>query len=209
MIELIDNLSQFLLTLLATIGAGISFYKNRSQVNLLLTCFFASFMLGTLYWTLHYLLFDYTPQIFYVSELAWLASHLFLLTLAHSLASPDERDFRHPLVYLVPLFCLPQLILYLSYGDILFNILICGLAMAVMWYAVRGFLYAREQTGKSRDMQYFHLALIIIIFLEFSLWTASCFWVSDSYTNPYFWIDFLLTLALINLLPATRRAVGL
>ena len=31
MIELLDNFSQFLVTLLATVGAGILFYKNRVQ----------------------------------------------------------------------------------------------------------------------------------------------------------------------------------
>ena len=33
-----------------------------------------AFALGTLYWTLHLLLRQETPQVFYVSDLAWLAS---------------------------------------------------------------------------------------------------------------------------------------
>jgi hypothetical protein len=49
---------------------------------------------------------------------------------------------------------------------------------------------------------------LCICALEFCLWTASCFWVSDTLTNPYFWFDFLLTAALFALLPATRKAVG-
>lgn len=209
MLELIDNFVQLSATFLATIGGGILFYKKRHQAYLLLTCFFGTFTLGSLYWTLHYLLFKYTPHIFYVSELAWVASHVFLLTLAYTLASPGERKFRHPAVWLAPLFCLPQLILYLTHADILFNILVSALAMAIMWCALRGFFYARRQSGKLRDRQYFHLALLSIIVLEHGLWTSSCFWVSDTYTNPYFWIDFLLSLALILLLPATKKAVAL
>ena len=37
--------------------------------------------------------------------------------------------------------------------------------------------------------------------------TASCCWVSDTLTNPYFWFDFLLTLVLLLFLPAVRKAV--
>lgn len=209
MIELLNNLFQLLATLLAAMGAGILFYKSRRQAYLLLSCFFGAFMLGTLYWTLHFLLFHHTPQIFYVSELAWISSQLFLLTLAHTLSTPDERGFRHPALWLVPLFCVPQLILYLLYGDLLFNLLICGLTMVIAWYSARGLIYARRQSGAERSMQFFHLAVLCMIILMYSLWTSSCFWISDTYTNPYFWIDFLLTASLLSLLPATRKALGI
>ena len=208
MTELIDNSSQFLVTFLAGVATAILFYKSRKQAYFLLACFFGTFSLGTLYWTLHFLLFNHTPQIFYVAELAWIAGHLFLLTLAFTLATPEERKFRHPAPWLVPLICVPQLALYLTRGDLLFNLLICGLTMAAAWYSVRGLFYARRQSGKLRDLQFFHIAVLLIITWEYCLWTASCFWVSDTLTNPYFWFDFLLTASLFALLPATRRAVG-
>ena len=207
MAELIDNIVQFVVTFLAAVGAGILYYKRRKQAYFLLFCFLGTFSLGTLYWTLHVLLFNRSPQIFYVSELTWIASYLFLLTLAYTLSTPEERKFKHPALWLVPIICIPQLALYLTHGDILFNLLICGQTMAAAWYSVRGLLYARRQSGKPRDRQYFHIAVLCIIALEYSLWTASCFWVSDTLTNPYFWFDFLLTAALFALLPATRKAV--
>lgn len=86
MVELLDNASQFIITLLAAISSGFLFYKSQKQLYFLLTCFFGTFSLGTLYWTLHMLLFKQTPQIFYVSELGWIASSIFLLTLEHSLS---------------------------------------------------------------------------------------------------------------------------
>ncbi|MFW5648674.1 MAG: hypothetical protein ACOCG5_06260, partial [Candidatus Alkaliphilus sp. MAG34] len=123
MIELLDNFSQFLVTLMATAGAGILFYKSRVQAYLLLTCFFGTYTLGILYWTLHFYLLNYTP-LFYVSELAWISGLMFLLTLGYTMSTPDERKFRHPAIWLVPIFCIPQLILYLSTGGILFNLFI-------------------------------------------------------------------------------------
>ncbi len=207
MVELIDNLTQSAATLAAFIAAGALYYRTRRQTFFLLACFLGCFMLGTFHWTLYILLFDSSPQVFYVSELAWIASYLFLLTLEYVLATEKEKRYRHPAMLLVPLFCIPQLILYLSRGEILGNLLMVGLTMVVAFFALRGFLFARRQSGQARNMQYFHGAVLVIIFLEFGLWTSSCFWISDTMSNPYFWFDFMLSASLLALVPAMKKAV--
>ena len=72
--EVVSNLLQAAVTLLGFGLGGIRYLKSRTQAYFLLTCFYATFALGTLYWTLHLLLRQETPQVFYVSDLAWLAS---------------------------------------------------------------------------------------------------------------------------------------
>ena len=42
---------------------------------------------------------------------------------------------------------------------------------------------------------------------EYALWTSGCFWSGTSISSPYCWFDFLLTLCLLALLPATGKAV--
>ena len=70
---------------------------------------------------------------------------------------------------------------------------------------VRGLVWAKKaENGRLRR---FHGTVLAFIALEYALWTASCFWVSDTLTNPYFWFDFLLTLVLLLFLPAVRKAV--
>lgn len=207
MVELIDNVTQLLIMTLAAVFAGIYYYKSRIQAYFLLACFLGTYSIGTLHWTLHLLLFRNTPQIFYVSDLAWLASYMFLMTMEFTMSTSDEKKFRHPAMWLAPIFCIPQMILYLTYGDILLNLLTCGITMLTACYSIRGLIYARKQKGKLRRMQYFHTAVLCVIILEYGLWTSSCFWVSDTLTNPYFWIDFLLTLANFSLLPSMRKAV--
>ena len=83
----------------------------------------------------------------------------------------------------------------------------CSTTMLAGYYALRGFIYARKHDGKERKMQYFHVAVLGIIVLEYCLWTASCFWISDTITNPYFWFDFILTASIFALLPVTRKVV--
>ena len=103
------------------------------------------------------------------------------------------------------MFCLPQFALYVTRGDLLLNVLMCGLTMMLAWCAVRGLVWAKKtENGRLRR---FHGTVLAFIALEYALWTASCFWVSDTLTNPYFWFDFLLTLVLLLFLPAVRKAV--
>ena len=92
MIEFWDYLLQFLAVTAGFCAALRAYLKSRGQPWFLLTCFYGTFALGTLYWTLHLLLRQETPQIFYVSDLAWLASYVFLLALTLTLADPEERD---------------------------------------------------------------------------------------------------------------------
>ena len=110
MLELWDYLVQFLVTACGFCAALREYYRARRQPWFLLTCFYATFALGTLYWTLHLLLRQETPQVFYVSDLAWLASFVFLLALTLTLPTAEERRFRTRLCRLVPVVCLPHFI---------------------------------------------------------------------------------------------------
>lgn len=205
MLELLDCLVQFLVTAYGFCAALREYYRARRQPWFLLTCFYATFALGTLYWSLHLLLRQETPQVFYVSDLAWLASFVFLLALTLTLPTAEERRFRTRLCRLVPVVCLPQFILYVTYGDVLSNVFMCGMTMLLAWCAVRGLVWAKRSGGAR--LRRFHGMVLAFAALEYALWTSSCFWVSDTLTNPYFWFDFLLSLVLLLLLPALRKAV--
>ena len=56
-------------------------------------------------------------------------------------------------------------------------------------------------------MQYFHIGVLCYVAAEYALWTSDCFWPGDSISSPYCWLDFLLTLCIFALLPATGKAV--
>ena len=77
MIELADYLVQLSAAAAGFCAALRRYLRCRRQPWFLLACFYGTFALGTLYWTLHLLLRQETPQIFYVSDLAWTASFVF------------------------------------------------------------------------------------------------------------------------------------
>jgi len=151
MIEFWDYLAQFLVCAAGCTGATVLLIKSRRQPYFLLACFFGTYGLGTLYWTLHVLLLDATPQIFYVSELGWIASYVFLLTMEMTLPSAEELRFRTKLSWLAPVIGVPQFILYITYGDVFFNVLMCSGTMAAAWLSIRGLVFSRRRpAGRDR-----------------------------------------------------------
>lgn len=203
MIELLDNLVQFLVALVCGALAGLRYVRSRRHPYFLLACFYACFSMAGLYWTLYYLLYDETPHVFYVSEAAWLSSWIFLALLQYFLADEQERAFRCRRMWLSPAIGLPLFVFYCTYGDVLMNALSMGLMMLLCWNALRGLAYRR---GSSRPRA-FHWVILCNMAAEYSLWTSGCFWMGDTLANPYFWFDFVLTATLVALLVAVGKAV--
>lgn len=205
--ELIDNMLQLFAALLGAGLTGFIYRKSRQQPYFLLLCFYGCFALGSLYWALYLLLFSTTPQVFYVSEVGWISSLIFLLILQAVLAEKIEHGFHSRIAWLSPVIGVPLLIFYCTYGDILSNLIWCGMMIFLSFGALRGLSYAKQQTDTAKNLRYFHIGMLCYVFSEYLLWTAGCFWPNISPASPTFWCDMLLTLAILGLLPATRRAV--
>ena len=205
--ELIENLLQLLTTFLGAVLSGIAWQKSRRQAYFLLLCFYGCFALGSLYWTLYLLLFHTTPRVFYVSEFGWVASVIFLSILQYSLSSAEERGFVCRRARIAFLIGVPLCIFYCTFGDVLSNLLWCGMMIAVSYHAIRGLTYARTQTGAARQLRYFHIGVLCYVAAEYILWTSGCFRQGDSASFLYYGFDVLLTGCIFALLPATGRAV--
>ena len=203
--ELIENLLQLLVTFVGALLSGISYRKSRRQAYFLLLCFYGCFALGALYWTLYLLLFDTTPRVFYVSEFGWVASVIFLRILQATLSTPEERSFRCRRAWLAPAFGVPLLAFYCTFGDILSNLIWCGMMIWLSFCAIRGLVYAKTQTGAARNMRYFHIGVICFAFAEYLLWTVGCFWPDTSLDSPAFWCDMLVSPLLVAALCMGRR----
>ena len=205
--ELIENLLQLLTTFVGALLSGISYRKSRRQAYFLLLCFYGCFALGALYWTLYLLLFNTTPRVFYVSEFGWVASVIFLRILQATLAGPEECAFRCQTAWLALLIGVPLMIFYCTFGDVLSNLIWCGMMIWLSSCSIRGLVYANRQTDAARNMRWFHIGILCFTGSEYLLWTVGCFRTDTSPASPVFWCDMLLTLTILGLLPATGKAV--
>ena len=209
MVEFIDNVSQFAVTLVAGCLSAAFYCRSRKQPYLLLACFYGCFALAGLYWTLYYLLFSETPQLFYVSETGWISGYIFLCLLQFTLSDEEERAFRCRAMWLSPIVGILLAVYYVMYGDVLATIIMNTMTIFLSRNSIRGLVYLRGQGGERRKLWHFHLAVTCFVAVEYCLWTFSCFWMSDTLANPYFWFDFMLTGMAIVLLIAVKRVVGM
>ena len=98
-------------------------------------------------------------------------------------------------------------VFYCTFGDVLSNLLWCGMMIVVSYHSIRGLAYAQIQTGTACKMRYFHIGVLCYVAVEYVLWISGCLWPGYSISAPYCWFDLLLTGSLFALLPATGKAV--
>jgi len=133
---------------------------------------------------------------------------LFLFVLQNTLYLPGERGFRPPLAWAVPAFSAAMCLFFFRWGDYLLNVLWAVLMGTCGYCALRGLLFARRQNGGMRSRQYFDMAVLAFILLEYCLWVSSCYWSTDSFATPYVWFDFLLTTMFLAFIPALKKVVA-
>ena len=206
MTEIIDNAVQLSVTLVCAVFSLCLFIKSRKQAYLILTCYYAAFSMGNIYWLVYDLITSYTPKIFYVSDLCWVAGYIFLLMLVTETAGEDERTYRHPAAWIFPVISAGMALFYCQWGDYAENVIWCGIMGAAGWFAANGFIWSvRNKKNERRD---FLISVMSLIIIEYILWTTSCFWVSDSMSNPYFWFDYMLSASAAVLFITNAKAVG-
>lgn len=217
MVESIDNLIQLIVF---GICFGISLrltYTKRSRAMGILSLFYISFFLGDLYWLLYIVFYDSTPQVFYVSEFNWYASYLFLILLMQQTLEPEARRQRSRVLLLPLVFAAGMCVFFMQWGDYISNIISAVLMGLMMFRAMQGSLYCREKDPATMQSGYsaksiaaqMRLCRLILVFcvIEYVMWTVSCFWRGDGLTNPYYWLDGMLTVCSAALLPVLDKGV--
>ena len=86
---------------------------------------------------------------FYVSEFGWVASVIFLRILQAALTGREERAFRCWEAWLAPLTGVPLLIFYCTYGDILSNLIWCGMMIVLSYGSIRGLVWRRQSARRN------------------------------------------------------------
>ncbi len=203
MIERIENGLQLAVLSVCIVFAFWRVVHYHSRTWTLLTLFFGSWALGDLYWLVCLLYYGKTPQISVVSDLSWFASYVFLYLLLRRNAPPRGAVTKKLLPWLGVVFPAGMAVFFIQWGSIASNLIYASLMALLLYSTLRRIVERRSYPGQ------LPLCLTITVFclLEYSLWTASCFFAGDTLSNPYYWFDFLLTLCMFLFLPATKKAV--
>lgn len=144
--EISENTFQIIAMFAGMTIAGIVGFKYRSRRAIVLSCAYASFMLGTLFYTLHMTIIGDIPRIFYVSDISWMASYLFLLLLMSMRKNKSDKPVRFEI--------LPAVISAVTFAISVYNeilgpslIMSCGfgiIAGGIVYYAALNIMDEEE-----------------------------------------------------------------
>ena len=205
MIELGENLFQMAAL---GFGFGVSAYhyaRGSSRRWLLLSLYYATTFLGDLYWVLLLTLLHRSPKFDYVSDCSWFAGYLFLFLLTRYLLPEEPKRSRNILIWIGPVFTACMAIYYMQWGKVMSNIADAAAMGLIFMNAAHGLLMLRGKAGRKHPLKRYFLTVTILCLLEYLLWTVSCFWEGDTWSNPYYWIDIFVSFGDLLLLLAVKE----
>ncbi len=223
MIDTIDNGIQLVLTALCMVIAARRAFLTGNRAWVLLALFSGSFFLADLYWMLVLFFIKETPHYFYISDLNWYSSFLFLLLLILFINdrtttrevflrdaqgnTPDKISHPGLLLAAVSAFTLGMCVFYSAmYGDYFGNAVAAVLMLGIIWHSLYGILYLGRHGEPDDGRKPVYILTLVFCALEYGLWTSSCFM-----TGVFYWVyyvfDALLSVSIFLFAVVLRKAV--
>lgn len=188
--EIIDNGIQVGLFLLFALFSLIQGLHMQNRRFLILAGTYASFSMGTLYYLLYLVIMGKVPQVFYVSEMAWMASYLFLL----ALCLMETRRYRGKLDVLVLGLTIVETAMVIGWKILgpsyPFTIAFALVTACIFYYALLGYRMEKRMLM---------LAMVLVIVWQLLLYIVSVFTTGYTHFNLYFAVDFLLMATMCSL----------
>ena len=188
--EIIDNGIQVGLFLLFALFSLIQGLHMQNRRFLILAGTYASFSMGTLYYLLYLVIMGKVPQVFYVSEMAWMASYLFLL----ALCLMETRRYRGKLDVLVLGLTIVEAAMVIGWKILgpsyPFTIAFALVTACIFYYALLGYRMEKRMLM---------LAMVLVIVWQLLLYIVSVFTTEYTHFNLYFAVDFLLMATMCSL----------
>lgn len=199
--ELWDNLFQAAVLGCASMAAGVSALRRKSRRCLILSLAYACFSMGTLYYVPSLAILGYTPRIFYVSEISWLAAWLFYLSLQLE-RMEGLKPRLSPLSVGGALVVAACILTFRIFGPSYLMSSLFALTVGALTFLS----LSRIQSGTAEKRV--DAALLACIVLQVLLYAVSGFTRDYTRFNLYFGVDLVLTLSFVALLPLTLREVA-
>lgn len=188
--EIIDNGIQVGLFLLFALFSLIQGLHMQNRRFLILAGSYASFSMGTLYYLLYLVIMGKVPQVFYVSEMAWMASYLFLL----ALCLMETRRYRGKLDVLVLGLTIVEAAMVIGW-----KILGPSYPFTVAFALVTACIFYYALLGYRMEKRMLMLAMVLVIVWQLLLYIVSVFTTGYTHFNLYFAVDFLLMATMCSL----------
>lgn len=197
--EIIDNALQVMLLFICMLFCVYCTVRTQKREYLLLTGVYGCMAMGTTYYLLHLIIIGDVPQIFFVAEIAWIATYLFMLVLTLKRQEKYKKAFSLPA-------CL--LAIWFGVTSFLFSVLGTSRVLRLCYVIAAAMIFYHSLTAIfQKKVRRLDLHFLAAVSLQLLLYRISAEITDYTRFNLYFLIDFMLTGNLILLLPATIKEV--
>lgn len=198
--ELVDNLFQILVLGITSVVSLLCAYLYKSRYCLILCLAYACFTMGTLYFMLCLYVTGDVPQVFYVSEISWIASYFFLFSL--QIMRIENLRLKFSVIPAICAVLVACVILAFRFAgpSYLVSMLFAIPTSSIMYLSV--FRFQCNMKYRITDF-----CFMICITLQVLLYVVSMFMAGFTEFNLYFAIDILMTISLVTLLVLNLREV--
>lgn len=198
--EIVDNAFQVIVLFIVVMADVTYGIMRRNRLYIILALAHACFMMGTLYFVLYLTIRGVVPQTFYVAEISWISSYLFLHS--YQIVRFKERKMRFAII---PLVCGTGIAAVAIRSEIFGPALISTgaialVAGAIVYVSVFQILYGDAVEKKNIKT---NICMLLCVVLQVSLYISSSFIHDYTKFNLYFGLDITLTILLAMLLPCT------
>lgn len=198
--EIIDNVFQVAVLFIAVVADIAYGILRRNRLYIILALAHGCFMMGTLYFVLYLTIRGVVPQIFYVAEISWIASYLFLHS--YQIVRYREQKTRFSII---PLLCGIGIAVIAMWSRIFGPALLSTGAFAlaagsIVYVSVFQILYGGAVRKKNMKT---NVCLLLCVVLQLTLYISSSFFHDYTKFNLYFVVDIVLTISLALLLLCT------
>lgn len=191
-----------ILTLIATIigllACLFKYIKVPKRGYLFLVIYFLFRFFSDYYWTIYTLVMHSYPDVSeFVAYLGWNVGYVFLLLAVWSMKAEGAKRCFHPIILWPVLTNVPQFILYIQYGGIFNNIWQVGMTTVIMVLCMQELVYYWKNKGFGANFPYLSLLVLLLLIMEYGMWTASCFERGTGFQDPYLYFSVLCSLIMI------------
>ena len=194
--EVFDNGLQVVLFLIFALLSLLYGMRTQNRKFWILSGCYACFSMGTLYYLLYLVIMGKVPQVFYVSEIAWLASYLFLLALCLMLTQKEGIRIQIPFV----LAAVVEFITVMGwqiFGPSYIFSAVFGIVTAYIFYCSLYMCFSEKRK--------IGFSISFLIVLQLMLYIVSVFMSDYTHFNLYFAVDFSLMFVMCSLFVLLKK----
>ena len=200
LLEQLNSIYTIVVNLLGLMICLFMYVKRPTRSGIYALAYLMANLLSNYYWGIYVVIMNDYPNVSSIlSYVGWNAAFLILALFSVSLYRMDKVKFFSPLCLIPIPLNIWQLCLYLQYGGYFNNFWQVSLSTFSVCVCLNNILryFFRKNKVEGLRKPYIEFAVLYLLTMEYTSWTASCFTFPSDLLDPYLYASILSSLTFI------------